>query len=241
MAGGRHKMDGPKVSSAMKGDTEACYYPVFLSLAGRPCLVVGGGAVAAGKVNGLLAAGAQVTVVSPTLNQPLQKLAETAQIRHYARRYRPEDVSGMALVIVATDDRRTNDQVAADCRTHGVWVNAADDPPNCDFILPSVIRSGKVTLAASTSGASPALARRLREDLSAFLSDDTSALADLMGEVRQALRDVGISVDSERWQRALDARLRALLAQRRFDEARAYLLHGLGVDQPDQCLGDKNP
>jgi precorrin-2 dehydrogenase/sirohydrochlorin ferrochelatase len=214
----------------MADEAGSNYYPVFLALVGRPCLVVGGGAVAAGKVSGLLAAGACVTVVSPDLEPSLQSLAGERRIAHRSRRYQPEDVEGMALVIVATNDRRVNAQVAADCRSRGIWVNAADDPPNCDFILPSVIRRGKVTLAASTSGASPALARRLREDLTAFLSDDTSALADLMGEVRQELRARGISVEAQRWQEAIDARLRALLAQRRLDEARDYLLRRLGVE-----------
>jgi precorrin-2 dehydrogenase/sirohydrochlorin ferrochelatase len=214
----------------MAENTHSAYYPIFLSLANRPCLVVGGGTVAAGKVSSLLAAGARVTVVSPALEASLRELAEQHRIEHRWRRYQAEDVDGMTLVIVATDDRRTNAQVAADCRARGVWVNAADDPPNCDFILPSVIRSGKVTLAASTSGASPALARRLREELTAFLSDDTSALADLMGEVRLELRARSINVNADRWQEAVDARLRALLAQRRYDEARAHLLNRLGVE-----------
>jgi siroheme synthase-like protein len=224
----------------MQDGAEANYYPVFLSLAGRRCLVVGGGTVATGKVNGLLAAGAEVTVVSPTLAEPLQTLVNAGGISHCPRCYCPRDVDGMALVIVATDDRRTNEQVAADCRARGVWVNAADDPPNCDFILPSVIRSGRVTLAASTSGTSPALARRLRQDLSAFLADDTSTLAELLGEVRRELRDRGISVEAARWQQALDARLRALLAQRRVAEARTYLLQGLGVGESVPGCGDEN-
>ncbi len=215
---------------AMPEDNVPTYYPVFLSLTDRSCLVVGGGAVAAGKVGGLLTAGARVTVVSPDLDPSLQDLASRHRIAYRDRCYQPEDIEGITLVIVATNDRRVNAQVAADCRARGIWVNAADDLPHCDFILPSVIRSGKVTLAASTSGASPALARRLREELTAFLGDDTSALADLMGDVRRELRVRSITVDAARWQEAIDARLRALLAQGRYEEARDRLLCRLRVE-----------
>ena len=205
------------------------YYPVFLSLHNRPCLVVGGGTVATGKVKGLLAAGARVSVISPELAAELQTLATEGRIEHQRRVYADGDANGKALVIAATNDSAANARVASDCRAQGVWVNSADDPPNCDFILPSVIRKGKVTLAASTAGASPALARRLREELEDFLSDDLAALADLLGEVRRELQNRGIAIEPDRWQQAIDSRLRALLAQRRPEEARARLLENLGV------------
>lgn len=206
------------------------YYPVFLALEGKPCLVVGGGAVALGKVSGLLRAGARVTVVSPALRPELLELLEQGRIRHSAREYEARDIEGMTLVMVATDDGAVNRQVATDCRAGGVWVNASDDPPNCDFILPSVIRKGQVTVAASTAGASPALARRLREELEVYLSDDFEPLADLLAEMRQELRARRVTVDAETWQRAIDGQLRALLAQRRYGQARAYLLARLGVE-----------
>jgi precorrin-2 dehydrogenase/sirohydrochlorin ferrochelatase len=213
------------------------YYPAFLALQGRPCLVVGGGKVAEGKVQGLLAAGAQLTIVSPKLRPGLKKLVDDGELRHLSRSYEADDVRGMTLVMVATDDGTVNARVAADCRRHGIWVNAADDPPNCDFILPSVIRKGRVTLAASTSGASPALARRLREELEVFLSDDLSALADLLADVRSELQVLHVSVGAERWQEAIDGQLRALLAQRRYDEARCRLVTRLGVADEVQTKG----
>jgi siroheme synthase-like protein len=184
-------------------------------------------------VNGLLSAGAQVTVVSPDLHPELRELWSHGQIEYRARGYLLGDIEGMTLVLVATNDGAVNGRIATDCRALGVWVNAADDPPNCDFILPSVIRKGKITLAASTAGASPALARRLREDLEQFLDEDLSALADLLGGVRTELRSRQIRVDPDRWQTAIDARLRALLAQKRFAEARTHLLAGLGVQSAD--------
>jgi precorrin-2 dehydrogenase / sirohydrochlorin ferrochelatase len=206
------------------------YYPVFLSLRDRSCLVVGGGSVATGKAIGLLAAGAHVRVVAPELSSDLGELLAEGKIEYSARAYEETDLDGMALVMIATNDRGVNASVAADCRRRGIWVNAADDPPNCDFILPSVIRRGKVTLAASTSGASPALARRLREELEEFLSEDFGALADLLGDVRTELQERGLRVDADRWQLAIDDRLRDLLSQRRFEDARRHLLEGLGAE-----------
>jgi siroheme synthase-like protein len=207
------------------------YYPVFLEMKDRPCVVVGGGTVAERKVEGLLAAGAHVTVISPDLTPALAALKEEGRLHHVARPYREGDLEGYELAVAATDDRAANAHVAAEGRSASgrMWVNAVDDPPNCDFILPSVIRRGDIVIAASTGGASPALARRLREELEAFLSEDYSPLAELLQEVRQELRSRGIAVDPEAWQRAIDGRLRALLAQRRRARARAYLLASLGV------------
>ncbi len=205
------------------------YYPIFLELRGRRCLVVGGGSVAEQKVRGLLAADADVTVVSPELAPRLQQRLAQREIRHVAREYRTGDVTGFSLVMVATDDGAVNALVAQDARRAGIWVNASDDPPNCDFILPSVIRKGEVVVAASTGGASPALARRIREDLNAFFAEDYGPLAELLSEVRLLLRARGVQVDQETWQHAIDARFRALVAQRRLEEAREHLLRGLGL------------
>jgi siroheme synthase-like protein len=210
------------------------YYPVFLEMTDRPCVVVGGGAVAERKVEGLLAAGAWVTVVSPELTPALAALKEEGRLQHVAREYREGDLEGYEVAVVATDDGAVNADVAREGRSASgrIWVNAVDDPPNCDFILPSVIRRGDVVIAASTGGASPALARHLREELEAFLSEDYVPLAELLQEVRQELRSRGIAVDSETWQRAINGRLRALLAQGHEDQAKAHLLASLGVGIP---------
>jgi precorrin-2 dehydrogenase/sirohydrochlorin ferrochelatase len=206
------------------------YYPIFLEMKGRPVLVVGGGRVGEDKVRGLLAAGADVMVVSPDLTPSLRELQVSGAIRHIQRPWTEADLDGFQVVIVATDDGAINGAVAAAARRKGVWVNAVDDPPNCDFILPAVIRKGSVTLAASTGGASPAMARRLREELEVYLDADIPQLNDLLGEVRAALRARGIRLPPETWQSAIDARVRALLAQNRIAEARERLLEGLGVE-----------
>ena len=213
------------------------YYPVFLEMKDRPCLVVGGGTVAERKVEGLLASGARVTVISPELTPTLAALKQDGRLHHVARPYREGDLEGHEVAVVATDDGAANADVAREGRQRRVWVNAVDDPANCDFILPSVIRRGDVVIAASTGGASPALARRLREELEAFLSEDYAPLARLLQEVRQELRSRGNTIDPETWQRAINGPLRMLLAQGRESEARARLLASLGMEPPAYRTG----
>jgi precorrin-2 dehydrogenase/sirohydrochlorin ferrochelatase len=200
------------------------YYPVFLDLRGRPVVVIGGGQVALGKVQGLLDAEAQVTVVSPELHPTLAQLAQEGKIRHLARPYMPGDLRGYALAFVATDDRSINAQVAQEGRKLGVWVNAVDDPANCDFIMPAVVRKGGITVAISTGGGSPAMARKLREELERFLSDELASMLELAAQVRQHLREKGIFVDAETWNRALDRELLELLKRGLREEARTRLL-----------------
>jgi len=207
------------------------YYPIFVELQDRRCLVIGGGREAQRKVEGLLAAGGRVTVIAPKLARDLQRLLAEGRIDLQQREYREGDVEGYEVVMVATDDGAVNAQVAAEGKRRRVWVNAADDPKNCDFILPAVIRRGRITIASSTGGASPALARRLREELEAYMTDDIPALADLLAEVREELRARGIAPSAEVWQAAIDEELRVLLAQRKHRQAKARLLKALGAGE----------
>ena len=156
---------------------------------------------------------------------------DAGRIRHIARAYEESDLDGgYEFIMVATDDGAINAEVAAAGKKRGLWVNAADDPKNCDFILPAVVRKGKITIGASTSGTSPALARRLREELDAYLTDDMPALADLLAEVRQEMRARGIKIENDTWQYAIDGQLRVMLAQRRYGQARARLIARLGIE-----------
>ena len=207
------------------------YYPLFFDLSGRSVLVIGGGRLALEKVNGLLAAQACVTVVAPGLTEELTALLNAGQIEHLAREYRPGDMQGRALVMAAAEDPSGNAALHADARAIGVPLNAADDPANCDFILPAVVRQPPLTLAISTGGGSPAMARRIREELTDYLDAETSSLADLVAEVRAELRESGAfgSIPSDAWQSAMDGQLRILLAQRRRDEAKALLLSRLNA------------
>jgi siroheme synthase-like protein len=207
------------------------YYPVFIELQDRACLVIGGGREAQRKVEGLLAAEGTVTLISPTLTDDLQRLLADGRFTWIEREYREGDVEGYEVVMVATDDGAVNATVSAEGKRRRVWVNAADDPPNCDFILPAVIRKGSITIAASTGGGSPALARRLREELEAYLTEEMPALAELLKEVRAELRARNVLPDAEVWQQAIDEELRVLLAQRKYRQAKVRLLQGLGVSE----------
>lgn len=207
------------------------YYPVFIELQDRPCLVIGGGREAQRKVEGLLAAEGTVTLVSPALTDDLKRLLADGRFTWIEREYREGDVEGYEVVMVATDDGAVNATVSAEGKRRRVWVNAADDPPNCDFILPAVIRKGSITIAASTGGGSPALARRLREELEAYLTEEMPALAELLKEVRAELRARNVLPDAEVWQQAIDEELRVLLAQRKYRQAKVRLLEALGVGE----------
>ena len=207
------------------------YYPVFFDLQGRSVLVIGGGRLALEKVGGLLAADACVTVVAPGLSEELSALRDAGRIEHLARDYRTGDMQGCALVLAAAEDPSDNAALRADARAIGVPLNAADDPANCDFILPAVVRKLPLTLAISTGGGSPAMARRVREELSDYLDAETSSLAELVAEVRAELREQGVfrSIAADAWQTAMDSPVRILLAQRRRAEAKALLLSRLNA------------
>lgn len=214
------------------------YYPIFVELQDRPCLVIGGGPEAQRKVEGFLAAGGKVTVISPTLTDDLQRMLDEGRITWQQREYREGDLEGYDLCSVATDDGKVNGRVAAEGKRARVFVNAADDTPNCDYILPAIVRRGAITVAASTGGASPALARRLREELEAYLTEEMPALAELLAEVREDLRSRGIKPDADVWQDAIDEELRVLLAQRKYRQAKARLLQGLGAGElVDELVG----
>jgi siroheme synthase-like protein len=186
-------------------------FPLFVELDGRPCVVIGGGAVAERKVEALLAAGALVTAVSPVLNEGLTALASSGRIAHVRRAYADGDLAGTALGFAATDDGAVNAAVALEGRARGVWVNAADDPAHCDAILPAVVRRGLVTVAVSTGGASPALARAVRERLERALPEAIGPLAEAAAAARREFRAAGRRPGAEDWLAALDAALRALL------------------------------
>ena len=185
--------------------TDPTYYPVALDLRGRACLVVGGGVVAEAKVRALVAADARVTVVSPALSEGLVALVAAGEVRHERRSYRVGDVEGYALAFAATDDREVTCRVADDARRHGVWLNAADDPAFCDFILPAVVRRGRLTLAVSTGGASPALASWIRRGLEAHFGEAYARLVEVVAAVRREVRREPAPPDAAAWRRALDA------------------------------------
>jgi len=163
-------------------------YPVSLSgLAQRQVVVVGGGAVAARKVATLLEADARVTVISPDLTSELEALVEAGRIAALNRPYREGDLAAAFLVIAATDDAEVNRAVWREADRRGCLINVVDDLAHSNFIVPAVVRRGELTLAVSTGGDSPALARRLREQLEAEIGPEYGELVALLGELRPDL------------------------------------------------------
>ena len=204
-------------------------FPIFLQMTGRRCLVIGGGPVAERKIAALLQAGADVTVVSEEITQTLECWRTGKFINLIARRYRPGDLAGYELAFVATDDAQVNAAACAECRQRRVWVNAADDPARCDFILPSILRRGDLTVAVSSNGRSPALARTIREELESYFSGEYEALLDLAAGVRDELKQRAISISFETWRKALTGEVRRLLRHGDAASARAVLLKDLAV------------
>ena len=163
------------------------YYPVHLDIKNRNCLVVGGGAVGTRKVNTLLACGARVTVVSPDPTQQLKKMAAEGSITLRERAYRTVDLKDMFLVIGATDDEKLNREIREEAEQIGILCNIADRPEACNFILPSVVQRGDLVITISTSGQSPALAKRLRRKLEAQFGEEYADFLLLMGAIRKKL------------------------------------------------------
>ncbi|HKF79843.1 MAG TPA: bifunctional precorrin-2 dehydrogenase/sirohydrochlorin ferrochelatase [Thermoleophilaceae bacterium] len=170
--------------SCVQGMLDTPFYIACLRLSGRRCLVVGGGEVGLEKVEGLLACDGDVTLVSPEAVEPLRELAEEGSIRWERRGYRSEDLEGTFIVIAATGQTEVNIRVFEDAERRAMLVNVVDVPPLCNFILPAIIRSGPLAIAISTAGASPALAKRIRDEIAEEYGDAYARLAVLLNEVR---------------------------------------------------------
>jgi len=182
-------------------------YPIMLELSGVPVLVVGGGRVALRKIEALVNAGADITVVAPAVIDAIHALP----VRVVGRGYESDDLASVRLAITATDDPAVNAAVAADATSRGIWVNSADDPANCTFTLPAVARDGAVSVAVGTGGASPALASHLRGEIEGWLTEIGAAEAAVtLAAQRGQLHAEGVSTESVDW----SERVRAALRQR---------------------------
>ncbi len=163
------------------------YYPVFLDLRGRACMVVGGGEVAERKSLALFDAGADLTIVSPALTHTLQELADKGKILHRKKTFDDGDVKEVFLAVAATDDPAVNESVARACRKAGVLVNVATSPDAGTFIVPSLVERGDLLIAVSTCGDSPALARKVREELERTYGPEYGLFLERMALLRRRL------------------------------------------------------
>lgn len=204
------------------------YYPISLNIEGRKCVVVGGGLVALRKVKVLLEHGAKVYVISPDLCPEIIQLSDSGAVDVIHRDYIRGDLEGAVIAIAATDDSKTNEEVSEEARVNGVLVNVVDDQQHSDFIIPSYLRRGDITIAVSTGGKSPALARKIRAMLEKDFGAEYASLAPLVNKVRTELKQRGISVGSDAWQEALALdSLVDMLRDGRNAEAEATLINSL--------------
>lgn len=215
------------------------YYPIFLDLLARPCLVVGGGEVAERKVHSLLQAGGQVTVISPTLTAQLQAWETERRIAVHLRPYETEDLKGFALVFAATDDEQLQCRVAAEARAAGVLVNVVDRPELCSFIVPALVSQGDLTVAISTNGASPALARQIRRTLEQQFGEEYALALQVLARVRALVsNEVHLPEDRQRLFTALvESPLLDYVRQRRMDQVDALLQRMVGPQCTCAALG----
>ena len=206
------------------------YYPVFLNVHGKRCVVVGGGEVALRKVGVLLDHGADVIVVSPSTCSELGVLCHEKKIEIILRKYRTVDLEGAFIVIAASDERDVNRKITADAKSRRVLINVVDDPVASDFLIPSSMNRGNLTVAVSTGGKSPALARKIKNELELYFSEEYIVLTDLVAEVRSELKNMGVKPGNDIWQKALDLGLLLdLLHKGQREKAKAVLLGNLEI------------
>jgi siroheme synthase-like protein len=214
-------------------------YPVSLELSGRRAVVIGNEAVAQGKAEALLAAGAWVTVVATGPASALAALGADPRVTIARRGWRPSDLDGAAVCVAASGDPPTRAAVHREAHARGVLVNVMDDVEHCDFAAPAVVRRGDLLIAISTGGRSPALARRLREELEARFGDQWAVALDLLAEVRGETLDLlpDLHERARRWHQALDLdELEFLITGGRYDDAKQALLSRLVGDAPTPTL-----
>jgi len=173
-------------------------FPIYLSLSQKECLVVGGGQVAERKIADLLECEANINVISPTAGDLIRLWSNQGLISWQAREVEESDLDNIFMVFVATNNMHTNRMVVKWCRERGILVNAVDDPPNCDFYVPAVVRRNSLVVAISTEGKSPMLARKLREQLEQLIGEEYGEFVDLLGEQREYIKQAVTDIEERK-------------------------------------------
>jgi precorrin-2 dehydrogenase/sirohydrochlorin ferrochelatase len=198
-------------------------YPVNLLVRGRRVVVVGGGRIAARKVEPLLEGGAHIEVVAPAAGAEIKAWADAGRLVLHERTFADADLDGAWLALAATDDSAVNAAVHRAGEERRIWVNSADDPANCSFTLMSVIRRSDLVVSVGTGGRSPALAAHLRRRLEEEIGPEYETLLDLLAGAREALRAEGRSTEDANWQSAFDGGIVELVRTGRVDDAKELL------------------
>ena len=169
------------------------YYPILLKFDGKAVLVVGGGRVAERKVEVLLQYGALIHIVSKNLTFKLKELLELDRLQHHAEEFKEKHLDNAFLVVAATDDKQLNHRISESARKRGLLINAVDQPADCNFFVPSIVRRGDLLIAISTSGKSPALAKKIRKELEKQYGSEYQTFLNLMGVIRKEILSKGLS------------------------------------------------
>lgn len=208
------------------------YYPINIRIANRLCLVIGGGPVAVRKVKGLLQGGARVRVISPEVEPELRRLSEFQDIEWLEREYAEGDLRGAFLAFAVTDDNGVQDKIMREAERSTVLLNSADDPRRSDFHVPAHFRRGKMLITVSTGGGSPALAKKIREQLEDSIVPEYEAVVDLLSLIRNEVvgRNDDSAAHAELFRRLLQAGVVDLLLQARWFDLQMLLLRELPED-----------
>jgi siroheme synthase-like protein len=198
-------------------------YPVNLVVAGRRCVVVGAGRIAARKIDALLGAGADVHVIAPEISAPVRAWADAGRVSLAEREFTPADLDDVWLATTATGVPAVDGAVFEAGEARRVWVNSADDPAHCSFTLTSVVRRGDLVVTVGTGGRSPALAAWVRRRLDEELGPEYATLLDVLSEAREELRAAGRSSEEPDWQSALDSGMLDLIRAGNVEEAKEIL------------------
>lgn len=212
------------------------YYPVFLNLAGKRCVIFGGGTVAQGKIAALRQSGADITLISPDATPGIKRAAQQGDLEWLVRKYEPGDLGGAFIAVAATNVWHVNREIYDEAERLGVLLNVVDDADLCTFIAPSIVKRNQVTLAISTGGASPALARKLREILANDPNLRWADLAGVLGRARKVIKEQHATVDPDRWQCCITEELLTMAQNGQEEEAVEQLLSRLlDSGQTDLC------
>jgi len=214
------------------------FYPVFLKLQGKKCVIVGAGEVAERKAERLLECGAEVSVIGREPTPGLRKLAQEGRLEHVYADYDETLIKGAYLVISATDDRAVNEAVSNAAGREDILVNVVDDPQLCDFILPSIVQKGALQIAISTGGTSPALARKVRIDLDRDFGNEYALFLELLGELRKRVLEKGrpSSENKKIFEAVVNSEVLDLIREKKWNEARAVIRDLTGEDIDPEAL-----